>query len=354
MDSAYAKENPVSHFIYATSILETMPSSLILQSLLTGSSPTRQWMQQFAFSHPDLACAISPDSTSVQLIDVFRYLHPAEEKAYTCWSTLTGARKTNYGTRIDYILVSPVLAPHVRKSEAWQEVEGSDHCPVFAEISLSVAASEKPPSLCSCFFSEGKQTTLSAFFSRQQSSRATATGEKSVAHSAGAGGSARGQKRGSTTATDVPAKARKRSAPSTAKGHTLFSLFKKTAQAEGLRPEEMDERQESKEGNTLEVFSQEAVGRVLSQAESELSTSLEPVCSQSPQLSAEWRTVFTGPPKPPPCKGHSEPCVLRTVKKAGPNRNRQFWTCARPAGSKNNPQARCDFFKWVSKPGSKT
>ena len=310
-------------------------------------------MQQFAFSDPALVHSISHDSASVQLIDVFRYLHPTEEKAYTCWCTLTGARKTNYGTRIDYILASPVLARHVRNSEVWQQVEGSDHCPVFAEISLSVAASGKPPSLCSSFFSEGKQTTLSAFFSKQLSSKPTATGEKTVTRSLGAGGSARGRKRNSTAA-DIPAKARKKNSQSTAKGQTLFTLFKKTTQAqtEESRPEEMDDQQESNEGS---VCSQEAVSKVLSQTKSDLSSSQEPVSSQTPRLSAEWQNVLSGPPKPPPCKGHNEPCVLRTVKKAGPNRNRQFWTCARPAGSKDDPQARCDFFKWVSKQsGSKT
>lgn len=329
---------------------------LLLQSLLTASSPARQWLQQFAVSHPDRECSTAPGSTSVQLIDVFRHLHPTEEKAYTCWSTLTGARKTNYGTRIDYILVSPALAPRVKRSEVWQEVEGSDHCPVFAEISLSVAAAERPPSLCSCFFSEGKQTTLSAFFSKQQRSRAAAAGEERVTPSVGAGGSARGQKRRSSAAADVPAKAKK-SAQSSAKGYTLLSMFQKKAQTEGLRSEEADERQESKEGSAQEGVSWAAGSRVLSQDESELSSSSEPVCSQSSQLSAEWRNVFSGLPKPPPCKGHNEPCVLRTVKKDGPNRNRQFWTCARPAGSRSDPRARCDFFKWVSKskqPGNKT
>ena len=38
------------------------------------------------------------------LVDTFRYFHPSRQNAYTCWSTVTGARKTNFGTRIDYIL----------------------------------------------------------------------------------------------------------------------------------------------------------------------------------------------------------------------------------------------------------
>lgn len=65
------------------------------------------------------------------------------------------------------------------------------------------------------------------------------------------------------------------------------------------------------------------------------------------ELNAAWKSVFGSGPKAPPCSGHKEPCVLRTVKKQGPNKNRQFWVCARPMGSKEDPQARCDFFKWV-------
>jgi len=61
-----------------------------------------------------------------------------------------------------------------------------------------------------------------------------------------------------------------------------------------------------------------------------------------------WKTVFKGPPAPPTCKVHKEPCSLRTVKKRGPNMNRQFWTCSRAAGHTNDPQAQCNFFLWAS------
>jgi hypothetical protein len=38
-----------------------------------------------------------------------------------------------------------------------------------------------------------------------------------------------------------------------------------------------------------------------------------------PSASAQlWKSVFKGPPSPPVCKGHFEPCVLKTVKKKAP------------------------------------
>jgi AP endonuclease-2 len=48
--------------------------------------------------------------------------------------------------------------------------------------------------------------------------------------------------------------------------------------------------------------------------------------------------------KAPCCTGHREPCVIRTVKKKGPNQGRQFYVCARPEGSP--PVGRCDHFQW--------
>ena len=62
-----------------------------------------------------------------------------------------------------------------------------------------------------------------------------------------------------------------------------------------------------------------------------------------------WKNLLGGLGPAPLCKGHNEPCVLRTVKKEGPNKGKQFYVCARGEGLKNNPEARCDFFKWVEK-----
>ena len=62
---------------------------------------------------------------------------------------------------------------------------------------------------------------------------------------------------------------------------------------------------------------------------------------------ALWKSILTGPRPPPLCSGHKEPCVLRTVKVKGANQGRQFHCFARPQGHSSNPQARCNFFKWV-------
>uniref|UniRef100_A0A1I8F1Q2 Nuclear receptor domain-containing protein n=1 Tax=Macrostomum lignano TaxID=282301 RepID=A0A1I8F1Q2_9PLAT len=46
------------------------------------------------------------DADQRRFIDAFRQRHPDRRDAYTCWCSRTGARQTNYGNRIDYVLVS--------------------------------------------------------------------------------------------------------------------------------------------------------------------------------------------------------------------------------------------------------
>lgn len=59
-----------------------------------------------------------------------------------------------------------------------------------------------------------------------------------------------------------------------------------------------------------------------------------------------WKKILKGPDTPPLCKGHNEQCVLRTVKKQGPTKGKQFYVCSRPEGSKSNKKARCEHFEW--------
>ena len=61
--------------------------------------------------------------------DTFRKLYPTKEK-YSWWSYRTRARERNVGWRIDYFVVSDRLMPSVKDSLIYNEIEGSDHCPV--------------------------------------------------------------------------------------------------------------------------------------------------------------------------------------------------------------------------------
>ena len=50
----------------------------------------------------------------------------------------------------------------------------------------------------------------------------------------------------------------------------------------------------------------------------------------------------------PLCPAHRERCHLRTVKKAGPNKGRQFYTCPRAEGPAGQRESNCGYFQWQS------
>jgi len=69
--------------------------------------------------------------------DTFRFLHPDATGAYTWWSYMFQARTKNAGWRIDYFLVSDRIANQITATPIYNEVMGSDHCPVGIEIDMS-------------------------------------------------------------------------------------------------------------------------------------------------------------------------------------------------------------------------
>lgn len=289
---------------------------------------SNDWIRAFVVSH--LATTITSAtnsardesiiSASTRLLDTFRHLHPSQEKAYTCWSTFLDTRKTNFGTRIDYILVSLELAETVSKAEVWQHLEGSDHCPVFAEldVELSPSCTKSLPALCSCFYTS-KQSKLSAFLSSSRPPSSAAAAEK-VSRKGGGGGGGASKKRQATEAglaTAAPTKLKK-------------SLGQKSL---------------------LSFAAKTATPTTPSEAAQNSTTAAK--CGGSTGLSEAWKGVFRAGAKkqlpPPLCSGHNEACVLRKVKKQSLNKDRQFWVCARPVGSKDDPQASCGFFQWAKK-----
>ncbi|KAG7094037.1 hypothetical protein E1B28_007658 [Marasmius oreades] len=130
------------------------------------------------------------------LVDIVRKYHPERKGMYTCWNTKISARDSNYGTRIDYILTTPNLAPWIKDADIQPHIKGSDHCPVYIDLHdeiigrdgdtlklkdiLSGAGDTKnePPRLAAKFWDEysGKQKLLSSFFGGK---KGTTTGQAS-------------------------------------------------------------------------------------------------------------------------------------------------------------------------------
>jgi exodeoxyribonuclease-3 len=69
------------------------------------------------------------------LIDTFRSLNP-DSVRYTWWSHWGHARENNVGWRIDYFFVSKALMPKLKTAEIYENVMGSDHCPISIELEI--------------------------------------------------------------------------------------------------------------------------------------------------------------------------------------------------------------------------
>ena len=69
------------------------------------------------------------------LIDTYRHTHPNEDEKYTYWNMRAPwERQANIGWRIDYFLVTTPLEACIEKAQIFDDIEGSDHCPVFLSI----------------------------------------------------------------------------------------------------------------------------------------------------------------------------------------------------------------------------
>ena len=69
-------------------------------------------------------------------VDTFRHFDQSPNK-YTWWTYRMGAREKNIGWRIDYCFVNKEFMNRVKSAFIWNDVYGSDHCPVGIELEES-------------------------------------------------------------------------------------------------------------------------------------------------------------------------------------------------------------------------
>jgi len=326
-------------------------------------------------------------TSSHQFVDVFRWLHPTTSEAYTNWCTVTGARATNYGCRLDYIIADVGLVPSFVSCDIMAEMEGSDHCPVRAAFDVCVKAAGKCPHLCTKYLPQfaGRQQTLAAFFEKRTSKhselRPTSSHDESrssqdESRMTSGYDSQRSSSQHSSldllTSVSVPSliETAKSSASASQLGKrpavtylTNVSSYHDTSKK--LKLSDNLASGENKQSSLLTFFSKQLQPNVtccepatpMSQSAVTDTNSIRLTLEQKndglsqeftdTDAASKWKTLLKGPPQPPLCRGHKEPCVLRTVKKDGPNKGKQFWVCCKPEGPKNNSQARCDHFVWV-------
>lgn len=237
-------------------------------------------------------------------IDSYRYFQPKQKGAFTCWSTVTGARHLNYGSRIDYVLGDRALVMDTFQSSfVLPEVMGSDHCPVGAVLNVSPVPAKQCPPLCTRFLPEfaGTQLKILRFLVRleqdpvfkqsalqlrnqtQVQLRQNKARVRSTRPRPSQTGSSRGQKK-------------------------LMSYF----QPSSSRPQTTSNLDLPSLGTlvTPETSEEEAMASVV-----EGHTKVSEAKDKKEVRSLFWKSLLRGPLPTPLCGGHREPCVMRTVKK---------------------------------------
>jgi len=338
-------------------------------------------------------------------VDVFRKFFPGRTGAYTCWNQKTGARHSNYGTRIDYVLADKALVEEgfFVACDIRPDIQCSDHCPVQADLAaVSLCANEPgraPPPLCSRFMPEfaGNQQTLQSFFTKKTDSSTASSGSNAaagqsgdaMARSASAASPSPGApastslKRplsvgssASSTSSFVPIKKARTnsSASSTASSSSTNKLAKSAAGTQSLHAffgggGTAKTKQASAPAASAQNVPPAAdsialtadftadvptLASSLAMDEDEETNGPSPVSSAVPSpstpsasSSSAWAALLDRKSAAVCCRcGHQ--AKLQTVGKAGPNQGRRFYVCPLPAG----PQ-QCEFFLWAAQLRSK-
>ena len=68
-------------------------------------------------------------------VDTFRKIYPDLEK-FSWWSYFGKAREKNVGWRIDYFIISENISNNLKDAMIYDNILGSDHCPVGIEIDI--------------------------------------------------------------------------------------------------------------------------------------------------------------------------------------------------------------------------
>ena len=67
-------------------------------------------------------------------VDVYRKFFPDKIGAYTYWDIKTRARDRNVGWRLDYFFADEKIMPKIKNTGMLNNYMGSDHCPIWLEI----------------------------------------------------------------------------------------------------------------------------------------------------------------------------------------------------------------------------
>ncbi|PVD24879.1 hypothetical protein C0Q70_15369 [Pomacea canaliculata] len=342
---------------------------------------SRQWINQFLrqadrdselppLENKMTFKAVTTEVDGGHFVDAFRFFHPDQTEAYTNWSTTTSARQTNYGDL--------QLEKNFKYTDSNADVSSQSPGLLLSSV-VSSQSSGKRSEVLTKKRNFGKGNLKRS----NDSSSPSFSGKKNK-------GNDNDPTLGSRTATHKQASlfnffCKPASSSQSKLSKRIYSNEQVTGQdnekekqadkLESLQSSELD----AQDNPTSSANFSDSGASLISQESANMSSDAQP--KYAPELGFEtessalnnstpgshttpsedksrsvgnlWRGLLTGPPKPPLCKGHQEPCVLRTVKKLGPNKGKQFYVCARPEGHSYNKEARCDYFQWITPAGKK-
>ncbi|CCI46976.1 unnamed protein product [Albugo candida] len=234
--------------------------------------PCRKWLSQLV-------------SSPATLVDIFRAFYPDRKKAFTCWNAATMARKNNFGTRIDYILVDERLQTSVLSCRLEPERLGSDHCPVSIELEISLQDTSyiPTPALASKYHREfaGKQQNIQTFLTTSSQNQAESFIQRQP------------------SAKSISQK-------------SIKSFFQSRQKPSRL------------ECDSISWKKDEITRKIVTETRDE-------VPKKRKQDQTDWKKVLTGQTSPTPLCYCNQPSVARLVVKKNENWGRRFFVCTKPA-----------------------
>lgn len=269
--------------------LEAQYRDKAIQFIINPDTPHRRIFNQI------LADSLLPDASKRGiLIDTTRLIQTRNRlKMYTVWNMLKNLRPSNYGSRIDFILVSLKLERCIKTADILPDILGSDHCPVYSDLDIVDDRIEPGTT----------QVAIPKFEARYKYNLRNHNVLEMFAK--------KDTNKESNKQKYCVSKVMNTKKNSNIKNKSLDSFFQK------VNGEKDDRIKESSE--------------IPQQAKKRIST---------PKLN--FKDVFG---KPPLCR-HGEESMLKTSKTSA-NPGRKFWICKRSRGDSNNTESSCGFFQWV-------
>lgn len=251
------------------------------------------------------------------LVDSTRLIQGRDRlKMYTVWNTLKNTRPSNYGSRIDLILISTDIKEDIKDSDILANVMGSDHCPVYTDMSLKslseivTSCNSKIPRFEARYrYNLQNHNVLSMFAKRSKTVPTPPSESDYVSNSASPP---------TTPLSSFPSSHTLRHI--TSKKTKSIDKFFKVTKTRSTRPKSSIINSKVDSGITLHTTK----------------------ISRNEENSKPMKDVFEGPPL---CN-HGHQCILKTSRTAE-NPGKKFWACNKPRGDLNDPNASCGYFEWV-------